>query len=124
ANRRRAVNLELHRQRAVRGFEDRDLLLVDVVRARDAILAVRTLGGFLPDQRADTGRLLRVDSDLGRDRRESIPGASERWQGDEDQCEGEEAFHGQSPWWRDHLRRGAPTKTRRFAIMGGFGVEL
>src|ERR1700679_352079 len=118
------MNLELHRQRAVRGFEYRDLLSVDVVRARDAILAVRTLGGFLPDQRADTGRLLRVDGDLGRDGCKPVPGTGEGWQGGEDQCEGEEACHGQSPWWRDHLRRAARTKTRRFAIMGGFGVEL
>jgi hypothetical protein len=131
------VNLELHGERAVRGFEDRDLLPIDVISAREAILCVAAFRGFLVNERADACRLLRVCGDLGGNDGQPVPWASEGWQHGQQQhgADAQRYQHrakikpgvleqGILLKWCDQSSRGTPAKTPFFAIMGEDRVEL
>jgi hypothetical protein len=131
------VNLELHGERAVRGFEDCDLLPIDVVSARNTILAVASFRGFLVHERANACRLLRVGGDLGGNEGQLVPGTCEggRHGNHQDRSYAQRYEHrakikpgvleqGILLKWCGQSSRGTSEKTPSFAIMAGDRVEL
>jgi hypothetical protein len=127
------MTLELHLQRAVRGFEYRHLLPIDIVGASDASFAPTAFSGLAVDQGADA----RVGDGLCRHHREPVPGTGEGRHHRQHQNGADAQRDSQGTKikpavleqdillkWCDQSRRTGGAKTPSFAIMGAFGVEL